>query len=276
MPAGEIFTRLTYDSLSIVQASLLWLTAAGAGVMAVAFRFKISFGGAFFLPQPSRGGAVLLAQSALYPKFFMGPLVDADPFIFSGFLPKILEARSLFRAEPPPLSCACCWRPCWRRGCSGCALRSAASAGQAALPVVPRGSLGVHGPAGGLPAALGILHAAGRHDRRRRPAARHGDRRTRRYRQVLKDVPRYMRTYLSLGCCCCWLCRCCRKNPGPPAEQSFCSLQLRYAVQSQQLQPLLGDKNLILYAPQDQGGGGAVFHALPHHRLQLPPRRSGA
>ena len=89
-------TQDLYDTLSIVHVVLLWLTAAGAGFLTLNYQRK--------WPLSARAGAVAAAGTglfaamwALYPKFFQGALVDADPFILTGFLPNVTEIRPLWQ-----------------------------------------------------------------------------------------------------------------------------------------------------------------------------------
>lgn len=50
--------------------------------------------------------------------------------------------------------------------------------------------------------------------------------------------------------------------------------QIRYVVQTQQLQPLLGDKNLVLFAPEDAGGDILFF--TPYRIIASNYHREGA
>ncbi len=272
MPTNEFFTRQTYDSLSIVQGTLLWLTAAGAWVLALVLRFNIPFGARFFVATVT-GGGVLLVQSLLYPKFFIGPLVDADPFIFTGFLPRILEARPLFQSEPAlilrvlmmPATAAFLMGQCLskrdiRPDKRRFLLLLSVLLAVTALLSTYQLRWGYYMQPVAIIAIAALLPGMA--------TAARGD-----TGKWLKDVPRYMRTYLSLGCLLLAVSLLARAS-GQPIEKNFCSLQLRYAVQSQQLPSLLGDKSHVLYAPQDRGGEIQFF--TPYRIIASNYHREGA
>lgn len=94
VPVKNILVHVKYDALSIVQVSVLWIAAAVISVTIVLWQrfdlIKLRFIAA---------AAVCLCGTALiyalYPKFFMGPMADADPYIFTDFLPVVSEAKPL-------------------------------------------------------------------------------------------------------------------------------------------------------------------------------------
>jgi hypothetical protein len=99
-PAHDILPHPPYDTLSVVHAALLWLCAAAAGLLAILFpRLRGSFAPRFFAGSCA-GAASLLAMYLLYPKFFAGALVDANPFVFTGFLPYVGELQHLLALPP--------------------------------------------------------------------------------------------------------------------------------------------------------------------------------
>ncbi|MCC7037972.1 MAG: hypothetical protein IT560_11800 [Alphaproteobacteria bacterium] len=95
VPVKNILVHAQYDSLSIVQVSVLWVAAAAACVTMQLWRqfdtVKLRF---VIATAAGLCGAALIY--ALYPKFFMGPMADADPYVFTDFLPVVSEAKPLF------------------------------------------------------------------------------------------------------------------------------------------------------------------------------------
>jgi hypothetical protein len=89
-----------YDTLSIVQVLLLWLCAAAAGVLALLYDKGIAMKARI---DAVAAGALAIGGTmyAIYPKFFGGPMVEVDPFIFTNFLPNVTEAQPLFKSPWP-------------------------------------------------------------------------------------------------------------------------------------------------------------------------------
>ena len=88
-----------YDSLSVVHVLVTSLTAIMAWVLLLAssklqslHRRLIAGKLATFLL------GIVIWQ--IVPKFFLGPMAEVDPFIFSHFLPRITEAQPLFTERP--------------------------------------------------------------------------------------------------------------------------------------------------------------------------------
>jgi hypothetical protein len=100
-PWGAV-TADVYDTLSIVHVALLWLTAAGAVILAFFYRGYTTLATRTVAATLS-GAIACAAMWRLYPKFFLGPLVDADPFIITGFLPHITELRALWEFRWPDI-----------------------------------------------------------------------------------------------------------------------------------------------------------------------------
>lgn len=98
MPTPLILTRVTYDSLSIVHAAVLWIACAAIFATMMLWRKtphqKTRLGIAAII-----GFLGSFCVYALYPKFFLGPMADADPYIFTDFLPVVSEARPLLAAS---------------------------------------------------------------------------------------------------------------------------------------------------------------------------------
>lgn len=272
IPADEIIARPMYDTLSVVQACLLWLTVAGTGLMALAFARLPSFGARMGVAAVL-AGAIFGAQFLLYPKFFSGPLVDADPFIFTGFLPRIVEAQTLF-ATKPGLILRIMMPPALAAFLLGIALRKqeirpgkkrflavlAVLLGVTFILTLSQVRWGYYMQAVSMVVVGGLLPGMA-------VAARDET------GKWLKDVPRYARAYLVLGCLYLALSLMIR-DPHTPTARSLCNMQAHYVMQSQQLQKLLGDKNLILYVYQDFGGETQFF--TPYRIIASNYHREGS
>ncbi len=98
MPAANILTRTTYDSLSLVQVLALWVSAAVTLVIFFIWR-KISRPSIRIIVAALAGLAGALSIYMFYPKFYMGPMADADPYIFTDFLPLVSEAHPLMETS---------------------------------------------------------------------------------------------------------------------------------------------------------------------------------
>lgn len=99
VPPGDYFTATAYDTLSMAHVALLAFIAAGAGILCLP---KI-----VNLPQSLRVVAAFnvaivafLFEIAFFPRMMLGPMVDADYFISTNFLPVISEAMGIFAREP--------------------------------------------------------------------------------------------------------------------------------------------------------------------------------
>lgn len=94
IPADKIFTHITYDSLSLVHVVVFWVAAVAAAAIALCWRHIERRSVRIFtaLAVCCAGG---LAIYVAYPKFFMGPMADAHPYVFTDFLPAVSEARPL-------------------------------------------------------------------------------------------------------------------------------------------------------------------------------------
>lgn len=103
MPAEVVLTRVLYDTLSIVYVFVLSLSAVAAWVLVPLFggfpgRSR-EFLAARAFAALACGGAVLGLIALFYPKFFLGPYADAAPFVRNWFLPHVLEAEPLYKAK---------------------------------------------------------------------------------------------------------------------------------------------------------------------------------
>lgn len=103
MPAEVVLTRVLYDTLSIVYVFVLSLSAVAAWVLVPLFggfpgRSR-EFLAARAFAALACGGAVLGLIALFYPKFFLGPYADAAPFVRDWFLPHVLEAQPLHKSK---------------------------------------------------------------------------------------------------------------------------------------------------------------------------------
>ena len=254
IPPAEVLSRQTYDSLSVVQVSLLWLTAAASCGLAALFQRNISFAGRFCAA--SLGGAfVFLGMYALYPRFFLGPLADVDPFILSDFLPNVAEATPMFKGVPqdilrhvmgPALAAVLLAAAALQKHLRTDRLRqllllSALLAGTFLLTAVQQRwdyylqPVGIIAAAALLPGVLGTA------------------------RKPLRYLPRNWRPYICLWILFVAVSLAMRIQPTRATESGVCMSQLRYAVQTQRLQPILGTKPATLFVPADTGGDILFF-----------------
>ena len=93
-PMAAWFTPI-YDSISIVHAVALLLCAAlvwGLRLLPAA-----ATTGTKLTATTLAGGMLLLAIRATYPHLLDGPMYGVDPYIFSDFLPRISEARPIYK-----------------------------------------------------------------------------------------------------------------------------------------------------------------------------------
>lgn len=261
IPGPEIISRLTYDSLSIVQVALLWLTATGCIVLDLLFREKLSFG-ARFCAASIAGSIVLLAMDMLYPRFFLGPLADVDSFIFTGFLPRVAEATPLFKGVPEDILRQV-MEPLLAAGLlAGCLLNrklrgekrrrllllSLLLAGTFVLTMVQlRWDYYLQPVA--IIAAAALLPAVTAAS----PGKEWG---------WMRHLPRSWRPYICLFLLYLGVSLAMQIKPTKIPEAGICMAQMRYVIETQQLQPLLKDKDAIVFVPADAGGDVLFFTPL--------------
>lgn len=273
VPPGKIFSQLTYDSLSIVQVALLWFTAAAAGALVLFYRRKMSFG-MRFLGASIAGSTVLLAMHIFYPRFFLGPLADVDPFIFTGFLPRVGEAKMLFtntwddivRELMEPLLAGGLAFLSLHRGYVRPERRRRILHLSALLVVTTimtiwqiRWAYYMH-PVAIVLAAMTVASITAMP--KERPWV------------WLRHLPRQGRPYIILWLAFFTMNFFIRLYPSVLTESASCMSQVRYVVQTQQLQPLLGSKNIVLFAPEDAGGDILFF--TPYRIIASNYHREGA
>jgi hypothetical protein len=235
-----------------VQVTLLWLTAAGACGLAAFFRQPLSFA-ARFCAASVAGSLVLLAMYALYPRFFLGPLADVDPFIFTGFLPRISEATPLYKTAASDI-----WRQLSQVAIAlmliGVALWKfnlrPERRRQLILLVLP------------IAATFVMVLAQIRWDYYLQPvviiaaaALLPGVLGAKKFRYI----PRGWRSYICLWALFMMVQIGLRLHPEKISEAGGCMVQMRYVIDTQQLQTKLGNKDLIIYTPADVGGDIVFF-----------------
>ena len=268
MPPQEAMSRLTYDSLSVVQVSLLWLTAAAACGLAALYRHQLSFA-ARFCAASLAGAFVLLGMYGLYPRFFLGPLADVDPFIFTDFLPHVAEATPMFKGA---------WEDIWRQVMEpglAAALLAVVLLRKDLRPERRRQLLML---AGLLAATFCLTMVQLRWDYYMQPVALiaaaglapgvFGA-----MRRSLRYVPRGWRGYIALWAVFMTMQLAVRLHTTPVPEAGACMSQIRYVVETQQLQRLLGDKPLILFVPANSGGD--VLYFTPYRIIASNYHREG-
>lgn len=117
------FLRLlpVYDQLSIVHVTLLAFCTIASLALLPLFRQAAMKARIFYGLLAAAG--VLGGMAALYPKFFQGPLAEADPYVQDVLLPSISQAQPLFDASFPdicrvlllPLAAAILMKTCWHQ-----------------------------------------------------------------------------------------------------------------------------------------------------------------
>ena len=258
VPPDRLLTSLFYDSLSIVQVALLWFSAAAAGGLVIFFQRKTRFAERFFAAAVA-GAGVLLAMYYFYPRFFLGPLADVDPFIFTGFLPRVGEAKSLFsntwddivrELMEPVLAAALMITALWRgdlrpeRRLRLWILAALLAITTAMTMYQIRWAYYMHPVA---IVAVAMLIAGMTAMDPERPLV------------WLRQLPRQGRPYIVLWLSFFFMNVLIRLYPSAITESSSCMSQVRYVIQTQQLQPLLGNNNQVVYAPEDAGGDMLFF-----------------
>ena len=89
-----------YDSISIVHVVLLALCAIAMRILALVPPERLPLRKHMLLAAGVIGAAILAVMHGIYPKFFHGPMADADPYVFTDFLPRINEAHPLWSKSP--------------------------------------------------------------------------------------------------------------------------------------------------------------------------------
>ncbi len=253
MPAGEILSHPYLDTLSIVHVTLLWLTVAATAAMAGLFRVPMTAAARFF-SACVLGAGMLLAQYALFPRFYLGPMGDADPYILQGFLPMVAEAKPLLHSTPefaskalmiPALAIFLMGFALTQQKIREARLRRLLVLGALMLLTLVMTLLQARWgyylqPVAAIAVAMLLPSLA---------TAAKGD-----TGSWLRGAPRIARPYVVLGLAVLATSMMVRSVKSEPAPNAWCTTQLRHVVQTQQLQKHLGDKPLVIFVPEDIGG----------------------
>lgn len=258
MPVAQILDRPLLDTLSIVHVTLLWLTVAGTAVMAAVFRGNLGAPARFFAAC-ILGALTLLAQYIVFPRFYLGPMGDADPYILQGFLPMVAEAKPLLRSTPEFASKAL-MIPALAIFLMGFVLAMPKIRAARLRRIVILGALmlmtlimtllqarwGYYLQPVAAIAVAALLPALA--------TAAKGD-----TGLWLRGAPRIARPYVVLGLAVLATSMMVRTVKSEPAPGAWCTTQLRHVLQTQQLQKHLGEKPLTIFVPEDIGGEMQFF-----------------
>jgi len=273
IPAGEILSRQTYDTLSMVQECLLLLTAVAAGFLALVF-LRLGTLRARLAAAAVGGAAVLVGEYIFFPGFFAGPMRDVDGIVFSKMLPKITEAKSLFAQHPFIILQVIMWvvpsllvlADVLRRKHRFATQRHAvilmaALLGMLALTLVQTRWQYYLQPIAVLTLASFL------------PVQAMGAKKS--ILAFMRGTPRWARVYVL-----CWMIYLVTMlgikavAPGEPTAKAYCFTQLRYVLQTGELQSLLGPQPLVILAPRDLGGEMQFF--TPYRIIASNYHREGA
>jgi putative flippase GtrA len=258
IPLPQIFSTLIYDSISIVQVALLWFCVAAAGILTHLFQRKLKTAERFFAACVA-GAGVLLAMDLCYPRFFLGPLADVDPFIFTGFLPRVGEAKMLLtntwddiarELMEPVLAALMIFFALWRGYVRPerrlrlwmLTVLLVITTGMTLYQI--RWAYYMHPVA---IVAIGMLVTGLTAMEPTRPLV------------WLRSLPRQGRPYIVLWLAFFFMNVLIRLYPSVMTESSSCMSEVRYVIQTQQLKDLLGDNDEVVYAPEDAGGDMLFF-----------------
>jgi len=260
-PPAMALTQPAYDTLSIVQASLLGFVALAAGALAVVFP-RLATLPARGCAAAFAGIAVLVAEYAAFPAFYEGPMRGVDPVIRRVFLPRISEAKSLFLQPAPIMAQVLVWllpaiallmltlkakrRAETRR--RGLILAACLAATFMMTALEARWQYYLQ------PVSILIITSF-------LPAQAMAAGRSRLFK-ILTGFPRWSRPYAL--CCVIYFAALLLTRVALAAfpdataasrqNNALCQTQLRHAIQTGALVSLLGDKDLILYTSRDLGG----------------------
>lgn len=95
IPLSDIFTKIMYDTLSIIHVVLFTFATLGFLILG-----KIKSTSLPLTKQMASiaiaGGTIITIFLVIFPKFIKGPMADVDPYILSTFLPNVWEAEEIF------------------------------------------------------------------------------------------------------------------------------------------------------------------------------------
>lgn len=255
VPPEKIFSFQMNDTLSIVYVMLLALIAAGTCLMSCPAVTRLPFERRALWAVLAATG-VLAIELILFPRVAQGPLADADPFITHEFFARVMESKPL-SAQSWVVILQHIWQPAlaffllcitWRRK-----LRTSRKRQMLVLAVMLAGTFAMTLAQGRWtyylqpPALIALATIL--------PVWSRGA--TRRWGRKIERVLRPYLALLAAGVVVMAI--------GAPfdytADQDLwnCQAQLRYVIQTQQLQKLLGDEPRILYVPPEAGGDVLFF-----------------
>lgn len=241
VPIARYFTHVVYDTLSIPYVAALAFIAAGAWLVSCErirsqpFNYRLAAG---VVAGIVAAGLVLF----LFPKIAQGPLADADPFITQEFFPTVTEAKPLLNLGwtmilqhiwQPLLALALLLR-LQRDPLLGSVLAASCCL------MLYQGRFTYYAQAPAMLAIATLLPAYAM--------------------RCVRGLDKVLRPYAMLLACCGVV-----MAVGLPFDANAdrdawaCQSQMRYVIQTQQLQKLAGDKPRIIYAPAEVGGDILFF-----------------
>lgn len=256
VPATQLLTHIRYDALSVVQVTVLWVAAMLT--FFTMFLWRDASGVKLRLGIAAAAGLCGIAIIyALYPKFFSGPMAEADPYIFTDFLPFVSEAKPLLSGAfshyaptllQPVLAAVLLASVFWRQrsarrtrplailgGLTGVMLLLTMAQTRWAYYLAP----------------VAIIVCAGL-----LPTVSIGARR-------FAFAPRRWQPYLWIAVIAAYtggsLAATMKVQHSGNAPGTGCMSEIRYVVQTQQLQKLLGRQSDIFYTYEDVGGDIVFF-----------------
>ncbi len=256
VPTDQIFTFQKNDTLSIVYVMLLTLIACATCLLSCPAVTRMSFARRFV----AAGIAAVIAlgiEIALFPRVLLGPLADADPFITHEFFARVMESKPLF-GQPFDIILQHLWEPvlaalllfaAWKRNMLPLRRRQVLTLGAmlagTLLMTLNQGRWTYYLQPPALVAIAGLLPGWSM-ALKTKWWRRQIDRPFRPYAALLLAGGLMVAIGAPFG------------KGGNPYLWN-CQSQLRYIIQTQQLQKLLGDKPRILYVPAEVGGDVLFF-----------------
>jgi len=249
------FSFQAFDTLSIVFVALFSFIAAGAvllshpAIMQLSAKRRIAAG--FIV-----AGFALAAEVLAYPKILMGPMADADPYITHDFLKHITEAMPLY-AQPASVILKHLWQPLLAGIVLGYALILRSRAGvQRQAQMLAMLLLGT----------LVIVMVQGRWTYYLQPVAIVAlagflPSLAQKSWSPFKQFEKPLRPYIAIFAVYILVIIGGSFITADAQDSSLwqCQSQMRYIVQSRQLQPLLGTQAFTLYAPPEVSGDILFF-----------------
>ncbi|MDE1152732.1 MAG: GtrA family protein [Micavibrio sp.] len=255
VPPEKYFSFQAYDTLSIVFVALFSFIAAGATLLAhptvqrLPLKQRIAAGAIV-------AGLALGAEILAYPKILLGPMADADPYITNEFFKRVTEAMPLYR-QPMAIILKHLWQPALAALVLAAVLslrprelkyRQAVLLAMLLLGtfliVLVQGRwtyylqpVAIVAIAGFLPSLVQTVKT---------PLWR--------FERPLRPYVAIFAVYLAMIAGACFV-----RFDNTDSALWQCQSQMRYIIQSRQLQPLLGTQAFTLYTPPEVGGDILFF-----------------